>query len=191
MTYGYDSKLQDSQSFQSIEDLAISFVNHLKTIGADAVSAKPLILIAHSLGGLVVKRAIIDLARSGESERLILTRIRLLLFFGVPHQGMQIDHLRTVVGEQPNYELLESLGVDSNVLAELDEAFKGILLYYPMRLVSVYETVRSKVAEVSCLPAVRSCTEESFLGSTIGVATENWSAPNFGVQDIGYPYIFS
>jgi hypothetical protein len=149
MTYGYNSKLTDSESFQSIDDLAISFIGHLKTIGADAVSAKPLILIAHSLGGLVVKRAIVHLARSGEIERQILGCIRLLLFFGVPHLGMRIDHLRTVVGQQPNKELIESLAVNSDVLTALDDSFRGVLLYYPMRLVSAYETVRSKVAEVS------------------------------------------
>lgn len=52
MTYGYKSPVRSSESFASLEDLANSFYGSLSTI----VTQKPLVLIGHSLGGLVVKQ---------------------------------------------------------------------------------------------------------------------------------------
>lgn len=51
--YGYDSKLTETQNFQEIPDLALNFRNDMSNL----VAAKPrqLILIGHSLGGIIVK----------------------------------------------------------------------------------------------------------------------------------------
>lgn len=54
MIYGYDSSLQDSDSFQNLEDLGTSFHSSLRSM-VIAGSFRPIILVAHSLGGLVVK----------------------------------------------------------------------------------------------------------------------------------------
>ena len=63
--YGYDSALDEGNSFQSIEDLAVSFIRHLKTSGWTAPSSKPLIILGHSLGGIILRKALIYLANSG------------------------------------------------------------------------------------------------------------------------------
>lgn len=54
MVHGYDSSLQDSDSFQNLEDIGTSFHSSLRSM-AIAGSFRPIILVAHSLGGLVVK----------------------------------------------------------------------------------------------------------------------------------------
>lgn len=152
MTYGYDTILTGSESFQNIDDLAITFINLLRSIGLAEYSSKPVILIAHSLGGLLVKSAIKHLASSGDSEHHMLSKVKQLIFFGVPHFGMHVDHLRTIVNTQPNQELVNSLAPDSKVLKILEDSFNGILQHRPIRLISIYETKRSPVAEVSFSP---------------------------------------
>lgn len=72
LTYGYDTMLSDSTSFQLIPDLAISLVRTLKAIGLPAPSAKPVLFLAHSLGGVVLKQALAILAGGRSEERSIL-----------------------------------------------------------------------------------------------------------------------
>ncbi|KAK1244211.1 hypothetical protein MKX08_002349 [Trichoderma sp. CBMAI-0020] len=54
MIHGYKCSLQDSNSFQNLEDIGTSFHSSLRSI-AIAGSFRPIILVAHSLGGLIVK----------------------------------------------------------------------------------------------------------------------------------------
>lgn len=58
LIYGFDSRLAGSRSFQDIEALASRFRNHVRAVRRHAkagVTPRPLIFIAHSLGGLIVK----------------------------------------------------------------------------------------------------------------------------------------
>ena len=81
MLYGYDTRLLKSESFQTIDDLALSFIAQLKKIGKTQTFTKPLLMFAHSLGGLIVKRALCLLAGSGDSESFMLDQIRMILFW--------------------------------------------------------------------------------------------------------------
>lgn len=54
LIYGYPSSLVESTSFQGVEAIASSFRLALEDIGLN----KPVIFIAHSLGGIVVKQVI-------------------------------------------------------------------------------------------------------------------------------------
>lgn len=70
--YGYDAESVDSRSFESITDLGIQFQQSIKEIrpsrnvryrahlvgSSDSfqASVRPLVLIGHSLGGLVVRQ---------------------------------------------------------------------------------------------------------------------------------------
>ena len=55
MIYGYESTVAHSRSIQNLEDLATSFHSSLLAL-ANAPVIKPIILIAHSLGGLIAKQ---------------------------------------------------------------------------------------------------------------------------------------
>jgi alpha-beta hydrolase superfamily lysophospholipase len=54
LTYGYESAVAQSNSMQNLEDLATSFRESLNTF-TSSQKTRPLILVAHSLGGLIVK----------------------------------------------------------------------------------------------------------------------------------------
>lgn len=54
MTYGYESGVVESSSFQDIEDLGTMLHQSLRSLAASRM--RPIILIAHSLGGIILKQ---------------------------------------------------------------------------------------------------------------------------------------
>jgi Putative serine esterase (DUF676) len=149
--YGYDTHLVDSQSFQTIDDLALSFYSKLKSITRENAEPKSLVFFAHSLGGVVLKRAIALVANSGQAESNVLSNIRVIFFFGVPNQGMYMSHLLAMVRDRPNGQLVRDLSQNSDYLSALDIQFSGLAVFRRTRFVSVYETKRSQTTKVDRL----------------------------------------
>lgn len=146
--YGYDTNLIGSQSVQSIEDIAISLIAKLRSIGNTLPSARPTMFLAHSLGGIALKQALVHLAYE-KRHNIFLSKIKKIIFFGVPNRGMKVAHLLSMVQGRPNESLVQLLREGSEYLSFLDERFSGISLIRKMHLVSVYETQRSQVPLVS------------------------------------------
>ena len=146
--YGYDSRLVQSESFQGIDDIAITFIAQLKSIGRSLKAAKPAVVLAHSLGGIILKCALLEMANSGDVEKYMLNSIREVIFFGVPNRGMEMEQWLPMVKGQPNERLIRLLSPGSQYLIDLDEIFNGISNVRNLRLVSFYETQRSQTAEV-------------------------------------------
>ncbi len=151
LIYGYDTKLFKSHSFQDLDDIAWSFIASLKEIRRSSRPAKPLILLAHSLGGIVLKRALILLAGEGQTEeKTILESVKGLVFFGVPHRGMVISHFLAMVAKQPNEDLISrTLSPDSALLPELHEHFTKSASSFNENIRFVYETAESQTTEAS------------------------------------------
>jgi hypothetical protein len=147
--YGYDTQLVQSESVQTIDDLASSFIARLASIGKAYTSAKPLIVIVHSLGGILLKSALVQMA-SSLGKGSILTSIKMIIFFGVPSRGMHMSHLLPMVKGQPNERLIQLLSPNSDYLSSLNRHFSGIATIREIRLISAYETKLSRTTQV-CL----------------------------------------
>ena len=146
--YGYDTHLPNSQSFKRIEDIAIAFTSKLKAIGCCSPSAKPTMFLAHSLGGVVLKQSLVDMARGDDWIVHLLSKVRRIILFGVPNRGMKISHLVQMVKEQPNEQLVECLAPGQNYLEWLDDRLGGIAFHRDMRIMSVYETLQKQLPKV-------------------------------------------
>ncbi|KAH6971767.1 hypothetical protein BKA56DRAFT_494822 [Ilyonectria sp. MPI-CAGE-AT-0026] len=109
MIYGYESTVAGSNNMQNLEDLATSFHTSLIELPR-GLTTRPIILVAHSLGGLIVKQALISMSRSkNEADTTLVRAVYGIVFFGVPHDGMDISSLIPMVGNGPNRPLIESI----------------------------------------------------------------------------------
>ena len=97
----------------------------------------------------MLKRALVLLANSGDTERKILESIRGIILFGVPSQGMHMSHFLPMVEGHPNESLIRLLSPDSSYLSDLDQQFSGIAHLADVRLISVYETKMTRTTKVS------------------------------------------
>jgi len=145
MIYGYESGLHNSTSFAALDDLAGSLrldICRLLRSGEQ----KSLVLVGHSLGGLLIKVALVQMAES-DSELDLVCRIFGGLFFGVPNDGMDIESLIPMVSDQPNRLLLESLNaMNSQVLGLQRTNFAKFLGKTAFELFCFYETRLSPTA---------------------------------------------
>ncbi|KAK8191143.1 uncharacterized protein BKA78DRAFT_313503 [Phyllosticta capitalensis] len=150
-TYGYDSQLVGSHSFQVLSDLGSRFKHELvNEIRERDRSGKiiPIALFGLSLGGLVIKEALRQLVKQ---ETEILKSVQALFFFGTPNQGMDISSLVAMVHGQPNEDFLRSLGKESQELQRLEEMWDDIVsgpqtVSKNLKIYSFYETLRSPTA---------------------------------------------
>lgn len=154
LLYGYNTALLKSASFQRTHDIAISLVNSMKTIGCSGPTSKPIIFLAHSLGGVVLKQAMVNLAEGWTKDHAILEKIRGAVFFGVPSQGMDIPDLMKMVGSQPNEAFLDELSSRSEFLSSLDQHFGRITDLWNLSFFWAYETKVTPTVQVRLISMV-------------------------------------
>ncbi|KFA66966.1 hypothetical protein S40285_09524, partial [Stachybotrys chlorohalonatus IBT 40285] len=149
MIFGYHSTVAQSQSFQNLDTLASSFYGSLLDL-ISARTSRPVIFIAHSLGGLIVKQVLINLSKSKkEGDERFLRTVYGIVFFGVPHDGMDITSLIPVAGDGPNRFLLESISnKNPQVLRTQQREFHEVLGHEgEAEVICFYETCLSSTAE--------------------------------------------
>ena len=136
MTFGYDSTVAFSKSVAKLDDKALDLLNRLG--GKRSVPTKgcsrPIVFICHSLGGILVKKALI-LAheRSSDPEyRDILENTNAIAFIGVPHKGSDSAWWATFaanalkgasLGTSTNTALVADLKKDSSTLTSVSKQF--------------------------------------------------------------------
>ncbi|KAJ2979478.1 hypothetical protein NQ176_g3228 [Zarea fungicola] len=122
--FGFESTVVNSVSTQSLSDLAVSLRDSLLPLVRSS-PVNPLIFIAHSLGGLVVKELLSMLEGSvREEDKQLAHAVYGVVFFGVPHDGMDITPLLPMVGSGPNKTLVKSMCQEnSRVLRTLRRKF--------------------------------------------------------------------
>ncbi|KAH8714765.1 hypothetical protein BGZ61DRAFT_213997 [Ilyonectria robusta] len=146
-TYGYDADViaffrgHDKNSVTDHgRDLMVKVERGLK-------NKDPIIFVAHSLGGLVVKRAMRQMQTSlhykyTECHR----RIQAVVFCGTPHRGSTMvgwgkiaANLAKVALMDSNSKLLNNLKVDAEILDVIQEDFLKLLDEFPIKIHSFLE----------------------------------------------------
>ncbi|KAH8679043.1 hypothetical protein BGZ60DRAFT_513281 [Tricladium varicosporioides] len=148
LTYGYDTKLPGSQSTASIVELSRKFLESVKTIRKQKAD-RPIILIGHSLGGLVIKEALVQAAEGSPDDRGVFRSCYAVMFFGVPNRGLETSSLNSMVKGQPNEDLVRNLHPDSSFLSMLHQRFLDKFTMEDSKIICIYETKYTATVEFS------------------------------------------
>lgn len=139
-TYGYDSRISNffrgPANQANIVDHGTSLLNALEAMRRD-FPERPIIFVAHSLGGLILKEA---LRRSWQATsyeedlQTVYESTAAVIFMGTPHRGSQyapwgmiVRNIAVASGFDASDRNLRDLKIDSPVLELLREAFSKML----------------------------------------------------------------
>ncbi len=67
--------------------------------------------------------------------------VRLIIFFGAPHQGLEITALQRIVRSEPSKDLIQELKPESPTLTDLNDRF--IHVAKDISILSLYELVKT------------------------------------------------
>ncbi|KAF2759863.1 hypothetical protein EJ05DRAFT_526567 [Pseudovirgaria hyperparasitica] len=157
-TFGYNSDWGERrESFLNVHDFGRYLLGEMSTSPYLRSSPdSPIVLIGHSMGGLVIKKAYI-LARRDKETKELAARIQCLIFLATPHRGASLASLLN--------NMLRATGVFSvkPFLADLEKNSPGLDMinddfrHYAdeVRLWSFYETVKLNLGIQSALVVER------------------------------------
>ena len=141
LTYGYDSMVTQGltapASKNGIFQHGNSLLRSLDRVRGGCPS-RPIIFVAHSLGGLVVKQVLIEARKQSSDESLldIYKSAHAVIFFGIPHRGsnmaswgLLLSAFANAIQIDTNNAILRDLDPSggSTKLDELNLDFDGIL----------------------------------------------------------------
>ncbi|KAI4257311.1 MAG: hypothetical protein L6R42_005750, partial [Xanthoria sp. 1 TBL-2021] len=144
-TFGYNSNFKGSATNLNITDFAKDLLFHLLTFSqgdSKPIGGRPIIFVAHSMGGLVVKKAYIVGKHDPEFSG-IMAQVHGMLFLATPHRGSQYakvlnNILSTAPTGAPPKAYIASLDAQSEALQDINEQFRKIC--HDLVLVSFWET---------------------------------------------------
>lgn len=146
MTYGYDSALKWSKSRMTLIDFAEDLLLRLKNSReGPQEQRRPLIFVCHSLGGVVLKQALVMASLYDEYTDIALSTSG-IAFFGTPHRGSRTADPAKILSRIANVptfgaairsDLLDTLQVKSRELDSLSRLFRPIISR--VSVVSFYE----------------------------------------------------
>ncbi|KAK8048410.1 hypothetical protein PG994_010140, partial [Apiospora phragmitis] len=146
-------KIYYFQASLSINDFAKDLLFRLKygESGAERMGQVPIVIVAHSMGGLVFKRAYIQ-GQLNEEYQPIVVSIKSVLFLSTPHRGTDLaDTLNKILSSSifghSSKDYINELTQNSLTIDELNESFR----HYAgnLRIFSFYETLATFIGPKS------------------------------------------
>ena len=157
LTFGYDTavhhKFGQPRNQNTVYEFAWEFLNCLGDARQpDAVIRRPLVFIAHSLGGIITKEALRQASLRGTHQsdshlRNIFSSTLGIIFFGTPHRGSDprgfLQHVAEkavrAAGFTVNQKIFETLLPDSERLKQLLDEFPLLVNRMKWKIVSFRE----------------------------------------------------
>jgi hypothetical protein len=143
LLFGYNSNVAFETSIAGVREQAVNLLNRLAYKREDA-EERPIIFVAHSLGGIIVKRALVE-AKLDDTYKAIRDATYGIAFFGTPHQGGNFAKLGDIAASivrgvlnNPKNTFMEALKKDSLFSDTLVDDFRHQLEDY--YVLSFYET---------------------------------------------------
>ncbi|ETE63434.1 Protein SERAC1, partial [Ophiophagus hannah] len=176
----YDTHLSDWRTKCPVESyresLAYRSTELLKKLRAAGIGDRPLIWLSHSMGGLLVKKMLLDASMDPEMASIV-DSTRGIVFYSVPHHGSRLAEYSVNIRFLlfPSVEVKE-LSKDSPALKALNDDFISFAQNQNFPVLSFAETLPTRVGrmlnlgigeliqvEVSHLNICKPKNKESFL----------------------------
>ncbi|RAL05419.1 uncharacterized protein BO80DRAFT_499067 [Aspergillus ibericus CBS 121593] len=143
-SFGYNANWRErGTSILTIHDFGQALLGDIHTsplLGQNA-NQTPIVLVGHSMGGLVIKKALL-LAKTNPTYSHIATRIHSLFFLATPHRGADmaklLSTLLSLVRGKGSKPYVESLFPYSEVIQTINDQFRHS--YEGIQLWSFFET---------------------------------------------------
>ena len=145
LTYGYNSSTKNISEGHNVLDIALQLIVDLKDYRREKTEKeRDIVLICHSLGGIIAKKAILLHQSSGEGKA-IRNSIVGIMFMGTPHCGSDLANfgsafanIASTVIEMPKL-LLKTLSKNSSALYDISREFATVTSDLNLKLISFYE----------------------------------------------------
>ncbi|KAI0897700.1 hypothetical protein F4806DRAFT_494425 [Annulohypoxylon nitens] len=143
LLFGYNANVAFQTAAAGIREQAENLLNQLNIHRTEDPS-RPLIFICHSLGGIVVKRALVH-SKADQTYETIVKSTFGIAFLATPHRGGNHAGIGEVVAKvarsmlgNPNNTFMRALKKDSQFLDTISDDFRQLLEDF--QILSFYET---------------------------------------------------
>ncbi|XP_074541877.1 protein SERAC1 isoform X2 [Halichoeres trimaculatus] len=173
----YDSHLSDWMAQCPAENqrtsLAYRSAELLKKLKQAGVGERPLVWVAHSMGGLLVKKMLLDAVEDPDMHAL-LKNTKGVLFYSVPHHGTFMAEYSVNV----RYLLFPSIEVrelckDSPALRNLNENFLNMSKENEIKVLSFAETLPTNIGPMIKILVVPTQSADLGIGELIQVDVDH------------------
>ncbi len=157
MTFGYNSHFSSmsrrQENILNISDFAKDLLFSMRFATGKgerklSLGSVPIIFVAHSMGGLLVKKAFL-LGQHDEHYRDLVRAMSGIVFLSTPHRGSNLAEalnriLAACIFALSPKQYISELSISSPTLQEINEQFKHIAP--SVSIVSFYETLKTSIA---------------------------------------------
>ncbi|XP_075002152.1 protein SERAC1 isoform X6 [Calonectris borealis] len=175
----YDTHLSDWKAKCPVEahrkSIAYRSNELLDKLRAAGIGDRPLVWVSHSMGGLLVKKMLVDASKNPEMDKIV-NNTRGIIFYSVPHHGSQLAEYSINARYLlfPSVEVKE-LSKDSPALKELNDDFLSFAKDKKFSVLSFAETLPTHIGSMIKLHVVP--LESAIFSSSL--------PPRPGLPDLG------
>uniref|UniRef100_U3I4X6 Protein SERAC1 n=1 Tax=Anas platyrhynchos platyrhynchos TaxID=8840 RepID=U3I4X6_ANAPP len=151
----YDTRLSDWKAKCPVEkSIAYRSNELLEKLRAAGIGDRPLVWVSHSMGGLLVKKMLVDASKNPEMGKIV-NNTRGIIFYSVPHHGSQLAEYSINARYLlfPSVEVKE-LSKDSPALKELNDDFLSFAKDEKFPVLSFAETLPTHIGSMIKLHVV-------------------------------------
>ncbi|KAK6349038.1 hypothetical protein TWF730_009798 [Orbilia blumenaviensis] len=148
MVYGYNAKTEANASHDTNDYVKGFLAELLKARSRPEEENRPLVLLGHSYGGLIIAYAFTRAYWDSRYESIYNSTIRILCF-GVPYRGIKLEDVEKQVNSDKKrfhqgVELLKGIFYEAATITPNTELFSHLLHKTNTRLITFYETLHTR-----------------------------------------------
>lgn len=146
-SFGYNSDWGERKgSALTVHDFGQALIGDLSTSPHLSRQRTPLVLIGHSMGGIVIKKAFL-LAKRDPSLHSLASRFQSIFFLATPHRGadsaQMLENMIRVSAAVSMKAYVGDLKPNSGTIQSINDEFRHV--YQPTQLWSFFETVATSL----------------------------------------------